>query len=48
MMGSTITGLTPTFTIKDGPHFAVTKQKKLPIDILHKLYPEQMKERDDD
>ena len=48
MMGSTITGLTPTFTIKDSPHFAVTKQKKLPIDILHKLYPEQMKERDDD
>ena len=44
---STITGLSPTFTIKDDPHFAVTKQKKLPIDILHKWYPEQMKVDDD-
>ena len=48
MMGSTITGLSPTFTIKNDPHFAKTKQKKLPIDILHKWYPEQMKDADDD
>tara|TARA_X000001036_G_scaffold328825_1_gene307492 strand:+ start:160 stop:483 length:324 start_codon:yes stop_codon:yes gene_type:complete len=47
MMGSTVTGLSPTFTIKDNPHFAKTKQKKLPIDILHKWYPEQMKDIDD-
>tara|TARA_B100000965_G_scaffold245350_1_gene205882 strand:+ start:25637 stop:25984 length:348 start_codon:yes stop_codon:yes gene_type:complete len=46
--GSTITGLSPTFTIKDMPHFAPTKQKKLPIDLLHKWYPEQMKEIDDE
>ena len=46
--GGTITGLSPTFTIKDMPHFAVTKQKKLPIDILHKWYPEQMKEQDEE
>ena len=45
---STITGLSPTFTIKNDPHFAKTKQKKLPIDILHKWYPEQMKDADDD
>ena len=45
---STITGLSPTFTIKDSPHFAPTKQKKLPIDILHKWYPEQMKDIDDE
>ncbi len=44
---STITGLSPTFTIKDNPHFSKTKQKKLPIDILHKWYPDQMKEIDD-
>ena len=48
MMGSTITGLSPTFTIKDNPHFARTKQKKLPIDILHKWYPKQMKEIEND
>ena len=45
---STITGLSPTFTIKDDPHFAITKQKKLPIDILYKWYPEQMKDADND
>ena len=44
---TTLTGLTPTFTIKNDPHFAQTKQKKLPIDILHKWYPEEMKETDD-
>ena len=48
MMGSTITGLSPTFTIKDNPHFARTKQKKLPIDILHKWYPKEMKEIEND
>ena len=48
MMGSTVGGLSPTFTIKDMPHFATTKQKKLPIDLLHKWYPEQMKEIDDE
>ena len=48
MMGSTVGGLSPTFTIKDMPHFAPTKQKKLPIDLLHKWYPEQMKEIDDE
>tara|TARA_B100000123_G_scaffold271502_1_gene251507 strand:+ start:397 stop:714 length:318 start_codon:yes stop_codon:yes gene_type:complete len=37
-----------TFTIKDSPHFAVTKKKKLPLDILHKWYPQQMKEIDDE
>tara|TARA_B100000035_G_C20776512_1_gene454991 strand:- start:118 stop:459 length:342 start_codon:yes stop_codon:yes gene_type:complete len=42
-MGGTVGGLSPTFTIKDSPHFAQTKQKKLPIDILHKWYPEEMK-----
>ena len=47
MMGGTVGGLSPTFTIKDSPHFAPTKQKKLPIDILHKWYPEEMKEADD-
>ena len=46
-MGGTITGISPTFTIKDDPHFSVTKQKKLPIDILYKWYPEQMKVDDD-
>ena len=44
---STLTGLSPTFTIKDSPHFSQTKQKKLPLDILHKWYPEEMKETDD-
>tara|TARA_B100000900_G_C20497796_1_gene682411 strand:+ start:83 stop:412 length:330 start_codon:yes stop_codon:yes gene_type:complete len=48
MIGNTITGLTPTFTIKNDPHFAKSKQKKLPIDILHKWYPKQMKDTDDD
>jgi hypothetical protein len=38
----------PTFTIKNDPHFAKTKQRKLPIDILHKWYPEQMKDADDE
>ncbi len=46
-MSGTITGLSPTFTIKNDPHFSKTKQKKLPIDILHKWYPDQMKEIDD-
>lgn len=45
---TTLTGLSPTFTIKNDPHFARTKQKKLPLDILHKWYPEQMKEDEDD
>jgi|TARA_B100000902_G_scaffold374559_1_gene403652 hypothetical protein len=45
---TTLTGLSPTFTIKNDPHFARTKQKKLPLDILHKWYPEQMKDKDDD
>ena len=27
--------------------FATTKQKKLPTDILHKWYPEEMKETND-
>jgi len=45
---STLTGLSPTFTIKDSNHFAPRKQKKLPIDILHKWYPEQMKDIDDE
>ncbi len=39
---------TTTFTIKDMPHFAVSKKKKLPLDLLHKWYPEQMREIDDD
>ena len=39
---------TTTFTIKNDPHFAKTKQKQLPIDILHKWYPKEMKEKDDD
>lgn len=47
-MGATVGGLSPTFTIKNDPHFSVTKQKKIPIDILHKMYPNEMKERDDD
>ena len=47
-MSSTLTGLSPTFTIKNDPHFARTKQKKLPIDILHKWYPTEMKDQDDD
>ena len=46
-MGSYCPTPTTTFTIKDSPHFATTKQKKLPIDILHKWYPEQMKVDDD-
>ena len=37
-----------TFTIKDMPHFAVSKKKQIPLDILHKWYPKQMKEIDDD
>ena len=45
---TTLTGLSPTFTIKNDPHFARTKQKKLPIDILHKWYPTEMKDQDDD
>tara|TARA_B100001057_G_scaffold483867_1_gene561171 strand:+ start:1453 stop:1833 length:381 start_codon:yes stop_codon:yes gene_type:complete len=48
IMSGSITGLSPTFTIKDMPHFAPTKQKKLPIDLLHKWYPEQMKEINDE
>lgn len=47
-MSGSIAGLSPTFTIKNDPHFAKTKQKKLPLDILHKWYPEQMKDKDDD
>ena len=47
-MSGSISGLSPTFTIKNDPHFAKTKQKKLPLDILHKWYPEQMKDKDDD
>ena len=46
MNSSTITGINPTFTIK-GINFAKSIQKRLPIDILHKWYPEQMKEADD-
>ena len=46
-MGSYCPTPTTTFTIKDSPHFATTKQKKLPIDILHKWYPEEMKETND-
>lgn len=44
---STLTGLSPTFTIKDMPHFAKSKRRMLPLDILHKWYPEEMKETDD-
>lgn len=39
---------TTTFKIKNDPHFAKTKQKQLPIDILHKWYPKEMKEKDDE
>lgn len=46
-MGSYCPTPTTTFTIKDSPHFAVSKKKKLPLDLLHKWYPEQMKEIDD-
>ena len=47
-MGATVGGLSPTFTIKNDPHFSVTKHKKIPIDILHKMYPNEMKELDDE
>tara|TARA_A100000164_G_C21943297_1_gene791982 strand:- start:161 stop:691 length:531 start_codon:yes stop_codon:yes gene_type:complete len=40
---SGITYTNPTFTIK-GINFAKSIQKRLPIDLLHKWYPEQMKE----
>ena len=44
---TTLTGLSPTFTIKDMPHFAKSKWRMIPIDILHKWYPEEMKDTDD-
>ena len=45
---STNTSTTPS-TITLGPgHHALTKQKKLPIDLLYKWYPKQMKEQSDD
>ena len=37
-----------TITLTGLGHHAPSKQKKLPLDILYKWYPEQMKERNDD
>lgn len=39
---------TSTITITGLDHHASSKQKKLPIDILYKWYPRQMKEQSDD
>lgn len=44
---STIT-LNSGYTITGMGHYAPSKRKKLPIDILYKWYPKQMKEQSDD
>ena len=44
---STVT-LNSSYTITGLGHHAPSKQKKLPLDILYKWYPEAMKERNDD
>ena len=37
-----------TVTLTGLGHHAPSKQKKLPLDILYKWYPKEMKERNDD
>jgi|TARA_B100001094_G_scaffold43085_1_gene37813 hypothetical protein len=37
-----------TITLTGTGHHALRKQKKLPIDLLYKWYPEQMKEQNEE